>query len=445
MSSPLDFLKEFFEGNIDFVGQHYAEEAARSILIAGTVLSFFAGYFSQSMKVTFSALGSFVILAAVNWHWWLATFGHATVNSGGRVSGSTSSSQITCSIRNPASMFMPKSMSNLTATGPPKMKHWLFVNTQRVEWLTQPFPEPQPLRSSLTDSSLETLLNIFGHCSPADLVAVRGVCKLFKKILDDKPYTWNLARKGVCNMPPPPEGKTEWAWANRICTGLLDSKIDAKELWSEYKPAYKAHKRALNDRLQELLQALEPLDRVGAERCRLFEHLRSPRFRHMFNSFLRDLKLVDSRTLSYELPFIRRELGQIATCDYRQVPDGFHFEMYDRIMCPLCHPNPAATREHLLAYGSLRLRFLEITVQADDLQDHYREFHAKAPVPHLGIFTRCSHCDALPPKPNAPFLRQTVFTAKRLRDHDKAVHVVVNPGRHMVWHATLSEADAAGP
>ncbi|KAI5829147.1 microsomal signal peptidase subunit [Schizophyllum commune Tattone D] len=65
MSSPLDFLKEFFEGNIDFVGQHYAEEAARSILIAGTVLSFFAGYFSQSMKVTFSALGSFVVLAAV--------------------------------------------------------------------------------------------------------------------------------------------------------------------------------------------------------------------------------------------------------------------------------------------------------------------------------------------------------------------------------------------
>ncbi|KAL1731981.1 hypothetical protein EV714DRAFT_271292 [Schizophyllum commune] len=65
MSSPLDFLKEFFEGNIDFVGQHYAEEAARSILIAGTVLSFFAGYFSQSMKVTFSALGSFVVLAAI--------------------------------------------------------------------------------------------------------------------------------------------------------------------------------------------------------------------------------------------------------------------------------------------------------------------------------------------------------------------------------------------
>lgn len=53
-----------FEGNIDFVGQQLAGDYAQMILVAGTVLSFFAGYFAQSLKVTFSTLALFVILGA---------------------------------------------------------------------------------------------------------------------------------------------------------------------------------------------------------------------------------------------------------------------------------------------------------------------------------------------------------------------------------------------
>ncbi|KAL1672804.1 hypothetical protein EV122DRAFT_223963 [Schizophyllum commune] len=440
MSSPLDFLKEFFEGNIDFVGQHYAEEAARSILIAGTVLSFFAGYFSQSMKVTFSALGSFVVLAAVV-RLQIMISRSCTDLPPSSLAASIASFISHCGLR---SLFLPTItyLPRLCVTFPPippNMNHHHFLDDQRAEWLTQPVPQPQPSRHSLLDASLELQLEIFGYCSPADLVNMRGVCKLLKKIVDDKPNLWVLARKGVCDMPPPPEGRTEWAWANRLCTGLLDSKINAREMWFRYKPAYKAHQRALMNELRELLQRLEP------ERCRLFECLRSPRFYHMFNTFLRDLKFVDERTLAYELPFVKRELGQIATCDFRQMPDGFQFEMFDRILCPLCNPDLAATREELLASSSRRFWFAKMTVQVDDLQDHYQEFHAQTPAPRLGIFTRCSHCDARPLNPDARFLRQTVYTAKRLRDHDRDMHVVVNPGRDIAWHATLSDADAAGP
>ncbi|KAL1741164.1 microsomal signal peptidase 12kDa subunit [Schizophyllum fasciatum] len=60
----MDIIKEL-DGKIDFVGQAYAEEFSRALLIAGSTLSFFAGYFAQSLRVTFGALFVFCVLAVV--------------------------------------------------------------------------------------------------------------------------------------------------------------------------------------------------------------------------------------------------------------------------------------------------------------------------------------------------------------------------------------------
>jgi len=46
-------LQELFEGKIDFEGQKAADVIVRSVLISATIISFWAGAFTQSLRVCF--------------------------------------------------------------------------------------------------------------------------------------------------------------------------------------------------------------------------------------------------------------------------------------------------------------------------------------------------------------------------------------------------------
>ncbi|KAF7986946.1 hypothetical protein HWV62_12761 [Athelia sp. TMB] len=50
-------LKDTFEGKIDFVGQKTVDDISRIALIAITIVSFIAGFATQSLSVTFGLFG----------------------------------------------------------------------------------------------------------------------------------------------------------------------------------------------------------------------------------------------------------------------------------------------------------------------------------------------------------------------------------------------------
>ncbi|KAM0746352.1 SPC12-domain-containing protein [Meredithblackwellia eburnea MCA 4105] len=65
MDSLCTYLQSHFEGKIDFVGQEQTEKLARSILWAFTGISFLAGFFVQSLRLTFIIFTFGIVLALV--------------------------------------------------------------------------------------------------------------------------------------------------------------------------------------------------------------------------------------------------------------------------------------------------------------------------------------------------------------------------------------------
>ncbi|RPD54603.1 microsomal signal peptidase subunit [Lentinus tigrinus ALCF2SS1-7] len=57
-----DILQKYLEGKIDFEGQKLVEQISRNALIAATVVSFVAGFASQSLRVLFGVFALFVIV-----------------------------------------------------------------------------------------------------------------------------------------------------------------------------------------------------------------------------------------------------------------------------------------------------------------------------------------------------------------------------------------------
>ncbi|KAI0697211.1 microsomal signal peptidase subunit [Cerioporus squamosus] len=57
-----DILQKYLEGKIDFEGQKLVEQITRNTLIAATVVSFLAGFVSQSLRVLFGVFALFVVV-----------------------------------------------------------------------------------------------------------------------------------------------------------------------------------------------------------------------------------------------------------------------------------------------------------------------------------------------------------------------------------------------
>ncbi|TFK27273.1 microsomal signal peptidase 12 kDa subunit [Coprinopsis marcescibilis] len=58
-------LADLLEGKIDFVGQNLVEQIAKTVLIAGAVVSFIAGFAAQNLRVTFGLYAVIVLILAV--------------------------------------------------------------------------------------------------------------------------------------------------------------------------------------------------------------------------------------------------------------------------------------------------------------------------------------------------------------------------------------------
>ncbi|KAI9068946.1 microsomal signal peptidase subunit [Trametes sanguinea] len=56
------YVQNLLEGKIDFEGQKLVERISRDTLIAATVVSFIAGFATQSLRVTFGLFALFVIV-----------------------------------------------------------------------------------------------------------------------------------------------------------------------------------------------------------------------------------------------------------------------------------------------------------------------------------------------------------------------------------------------
>ena len=140
------------------------------------------------------------------------------------------------------------------------------------------------------------------------------------------------------------------------------------------------------------------IERVSEQLFR--NYLRSPTFYRIFEAFRRDLRVVDalsalthsghlittvliclSPAWKNNVWNIERELGLISLCDISRVPQGFQFFHSDRVLCPICQPNPDDFRK---AVNSLptkhqkRAYFNLNTVPAAVLEGHYRKKYVLA-------------------------------------------------------------------
>ncbi|KAF8516872.1 microsomal signal peptidase subunit [Gautieria morchelliformis] len=58
-------IQRVLEGKIDFEGQRLADQITRYVLIAATVVSFFAGVIAQSLRISFGVFSFAVLVLAL--------------------------------------------------------------------------------------------------------------------------------------------------------------------------------------------------------------------------------------------------------------------------------------------------------------------------------------------------------------------------------------------
>ncbi|KAL1751203.1 hypothetical protein FB107DRAFT_278893 [Schizophyllum commune] len=295
---------------------------------------------------------------------------------------------------------------------------------------------------------LTSTRQIFGRASPADLLAVRLTCRTFKAMLDGTPALWRQARANVNCTPPPPSGRTEWAWASRCFVGPLDAAVELPaHAIASYSTKWHQCNSSNITALKKFIGGALSIERVSEQLFR--NYLRSPTFYRILEAFRRDLRVVDALTWKTNVWTIERELGLISLCDISRVPQGFQFFHSDHVLCPICQPNPDAFRKtvnSLPTKHQKRAYFNLNTVPAAVLEGHYRKNHMplllrsldrepyEEPVPQLGIYTTCPACAARPLAERAR--KREVYTALGLIAHNRVFHGVVNPGQEHRWYSS---------
>ncbi|KAL1658684.1 hypothetical protein GGG16DRAFT_106556 [Schizophyllum commune] len=256
---------------------------------------------------------------------------------------------------------------------------------------------------------------------------------------------WANVRAKTLNMPPPPLDsrgvrRTEQAWIAHVLTGTqqTDTQQDIELKWNaSYIMKYK-HNRGDNLRTVEgHLRSDNPGRDIGKQQLRRMfqEYVRSPTCDELLRVHERDLKIVNYTTWTAALPVIRHELGLISSCDPYRVPRGFQFYPNDRILCPACHADPEAARQHAISlpFPMSREWFKNNTVQVMSIYRHYRAQHKDLlarhgirAIPKMDCYACCAVCRQLPVEQRPQ--HGLLYTIRGLRDHYQEFHGVANPG-----------------
>ncbi|KAL1672815.1 hypothetical protein EV122DRAFT_283608 [Schizophyllum commune] len=328
------------------------------------------------------------------------------------------------------------------------MHFYAFFNHDHQAWLAATDDDMTMQSLAMTSLSLDTLLNIMRYCSPLDLVAMRGTCKTFQSALDNAPIAWCIARENLHNAPPPPSPMcSEWAWATRMFTDALER---VHELPLEWQASYTAEWMLAH---ASILTSLEKYVRedgkrnapAAAMKRAVQWYMRSPTCLALVLAHRRDLKPLNASAWKAALPWIHRDLALLATCDPARVPYGFPYYENDRVLCPACHPDPAAARVHaddLPNWSMKREWFDNNVVIVDVLYEHYFEKHNMLlttgglnVIPRLDIYTRCAACLRRPwqGRPRS----SEVLTYSGMVNHNRRFHGVVNPGLRDRWYSSI--------
>ncbi|TRM66765.1 hypothetical protein BD626DRAFT_396162, partial [Schizophyllum amplum] len=183
------------------------------------------------------------------------------------------------------------------------------------------------------------------RCSPCDLTVLRRVCRLLRVFLDNRQEIWEAARDSVAKLDQPgaPHGRVvdESQWAKYVFTGpvsLLKNGSDfTKSNWTEiyekrWLQIYKKNLRAIDCFVSWECPDIGQDERIS--RVRFF--LRLPACIILFETFCRDLKVIDYHSFVVVHDAIMHQTKLVETGDMTQFPPGYLISSSDKIVCPLC-------------------------------------------------------------------------------------------------------------